>query len=96
MDSSQNVQQMAYHMLREAAVKYTEHVVVEAAVDTDAVIKPELPSELIDILHRSIELVDQGEDLHGQVRGHYATSFQLTLKFALEFLRISTDLDAYV
>ncbi|KAH8102265.1 hypothetical protein BXZ70DRAFT_63905 [Cristinia sonorae] len=67
MDSSHNVQQMAYHMLREAAAKHTEHVVVEAAVDTEAEFKPELPSELIDILQRTVELLDEGDDVHSQI-----------------------------
>lgn len=62
MDSSQNVQQMAYHILREAATRHTESVVIEAAVDTEREIKPELPPEIIEILQRTIELAEEGED----------------------------------
>lgn len=65
MDSSQNVQQMAYHILREAAVRHTESVVIEAAVDTEAEIKPELPPELIEILQRTIELAEGEDNVNG-------------------------------
>ncbi|KAI0790522.1 hypothetical protein C8Q75DRAFT_762281 [Abortiporus biennis] len=56
MDSSPNVQTMAYHMLCEAASKRTEFVVVEAAMDSEALLKPELPAELIALLQVNFSL----------------------------------------
>lgn len=63
-DSSVNVQIMAYHMLREAATKRTEYVVVEAAVDTEIEFKAELPLELIDLLQRSLVQEEESQDHH--------------------------------
>lgn len=77
MDHSQSVQQMAYHMLREAAEKHTEHVVIEAAVDTEAEVKPELPPELIDILHRTIEQAEEADDSSSQVSLRHNFSYGL-------------------
>lgn len=53
-DTSPQVQTMAYHMLREAAAKRTEYVVVEAAMDSETALKPELPVELIELLQQSV------------------------------------------
>ncbi|TCD68845.1 hypothetical protein EIP91_009559 [Steccherinum ochraceum] len=64
-DSSQSVQQMAYHMLRGAATKHTEYIVVEAAVDTETEVKPVLPDELIDILQQTIQAVEEKDELYG-------------------------------
>jgi len=61
-DSSIDVQKMAYHFLHEAARKYTEHMVIEAAVDSEIMMKPELPLELIDILQRTFNYDDGLED----------------------------------
>ena len=58
VDSSSDVQTMAYTMLREAAAKRTEHIVVEAAVDTETEFKAELPLELVELLQRSLQQVD--------------------------------------
>lgn len=54
MDSSVDVQRMAYQLLHKAAMKYTEHLVIEAAVDSEATVRPRLPLELVDILQRSL------------------------------------------
>ena len=64
-DRSVNVQRMAYQLLHEAAKKYTEHLVVEAAVDVEGTMKIELPVELLDILQRSLNQEDYDES--GQV-----------------------------
>jgi hypothetical protein len=53
-DQSQEVQRMGYHLLHNAARKRTEHYVIEAGVDTEDVVKPELPSELLAILQQSL------------------------------------------
>lgn len=53
-DQSQEVQRMGYHLLHNAAQKRTEHYVIEAGVDTEDVVKPELPLELLAVLQRSL------------------------------------------
>lgn len=53
-DPSDNVQRMAYKMLCASATKYTEHLVLEAAVDSDAELKLELPLELVSLLQMSL------------------------------------------
>ena len=60
-DGSVDVQRMAYQLLQEAAKKYTEELVIEAAVDTEDAVKPELPPELLDILQRSLNH-EEGEE----------------------------------
>lgn len=57
---------MAYQLLHEAAKKYTETLVIDAAVDTEGAMTAELPMELLDILQRSLNLED-AED-HNEVR----------------------------
>ena len=64
-DGSVNVQRMAYQLLHEAAKKYTEHLVIEAAVDVEGTMKIELPIELLDILQRNLNQEDFDE--FGQV-----------------------------
>lgn len=50
---------MAYTMLREAAAKRTEHIVVEAAVETETEFKAELPLELIELLQQSLQHAEE-------------------------------------
>ena len=64
-DGSANVQRMAYQLLHEAAKKYTENLVIEAAVDVEGTMKIELPVELLDILQRNLNQEDSDE--FGQV-----------------------------
>jgi hypothetical protein len=54
LDSSINVQKMAYQFLQGAARKRTEHLVIEAGVDTEDTFKAELPFEILDILQRTV------------------------------------------
>jgi hypothetical protein len=61
-DPSTRVQQMAYELLREAAHKYTEHLVIEAGVDTESVVRSLLPWELVSLLQQSLDIVDVEED----------------------------------
>jgi hypothetical protein len=49
---------MAYELLREAAHKRTEHLVIEAGVDTESVVKSVLPWELVSLLQQSLDIVD--------------------------------------
>jgi hypothetical protein len=55
-DPSNDVQKMAYQMLRAAAVKRTEHIVVEAGVDVEGTYEPKLPAELLEILSTQIDV----------------------------------------
>ncbi len=49
---------MAYELLREAAYKRTEHLVIEAGVDTESVVKSLLPLELVSLLQQTLDIVD--------------------------------------
>jgi hypothetical protein len=66
-DPSTSVQKMAYELLREAANKRTEHLVIEAAVDTESIVRSLLPLELISLLQQTLDVVDI-EEVPGQVR----------------------------
>jgi len=63
---------MAYNMLQQAAFKRTEHLVVEAGVDTEGTLVIELPKELLDILQSvvgvGVEVVGE-DDRDGQGMG---------------------------
>ena len=54
-DPSPTVQKKAYQLLQAAAKKRTEYFVIEAAVDTEGVVKAELPIELMMILQREMQ-----------------------------------------
>ncbi|KAI0341369.1 hypothetical protein BDW22DRAFT_1358876 [Trametopsis cervina] len=65
-DASETVPQMAYKILREAAKKRTEYMVVEAGVDTEEAIQLELPLELVALLYNvPDEDLDERSDNHG-------------------------------
>jgi hypothetical protein len=79
MDSSSIVQQMAYRLLQDAAYKRTEYLVVEAGVDTEGLVKAELPIELLEIVQRSLDEGDEFEQ-DGQVSKTLSTvALSLTL-----------------
>ncbi|KAH9041508.1 hypothetical protein EDB83DRAFT_2409286 [Lactarius deliciosus] len=61
-DPSTSVQKMAYELLREAAHKRTEHLVIEAGVDTESIVRSSLPLELISLLQQTFDIVDIEED----------------------------------
>ena len=69
-DPSDVVQRMAYKMLRESAAKYTEHLVLEAAVDSEAEVKLELPRELVELLHMNLP----EDDVEGSVANQVCVS----------------------
>ncbi|PIL27721.1 hypothetical protein GSI_10874 [Ganoderma sinense ZZ0214-1] len=75
-DGSVDVQRMAYQLLQEAAKKYTEELVVEAAVDTEDSVKSELPTELLDILQRTLNQ-EEGEE-YGQDWFGYILAWMVT------------------
>ncbi|KAJ7249410.1 hypothetical protein C8J57DRAFT_1239861 [Mycena rebaudengoi] len=61
-DPSVDVQKMTYQLLHVASRKRTEHFVIEAGVDVEAVVKADLPLELLDILQTSLNF-GQGDIL---------------------------------
>jgi len=68
-DPSTIVQKMAYQLLKAAAQKRTEYFVIEAGVDTEAVVHATLPPELLEIIQRdlhfnygSLDGEDEGEE----------------------------------
>ncbi|KAI0824805.1 hypothetical protein BC628DRAFT_1321461 [Trametes gibbosa] len=76
-DGSSNVQHMAYQLLHEAAKKYTENLVIEAAVDTEGIMKVELPIELLDILQRNLNH-DENDEFDEEWFG-YLLAWMVTL-----------------
>lgn len=53
-DPSVDVQKMAYDLLREAAKKRTEYLVIESGVNTEDV-KIDLPVELVNLLQSTLD-----------------------------------------
>ncbi|KAI0305195.1 hypothetical protein B0F90DRAFT_1702407 [Multifurca ochricompacta] len=68
-DPSTSVQTMAYGMLREAAHKRTEHLVIEAGVDTESVVRSLLPLELVSLLQQTLDIIDVDEDSSSRTFG---------------------------
>lgn len=73
-DASEFVPQMAYKMLREAAYKRTEFLVVEASVDTDETPPLNLPDELVQLLQQSF----LDEDIDDGLHNHHIFGYLLT------------------
>jgi hypothetical protein len=90
-DPSTTVQQMAYELLREAARKRTEHLVIEAGVDTESVVKSVLPWELVSLLQQSLDIVDNEEDPSSVSRERRCQS--ISIDPAAENVRILAWLD---
>lgn len=82
---------MAYELLREAANKRTEHLVIEAGVDTESVVKSLLPSELVSLIQQSLDVIDLEEDLSPVRRGSHA--WLTSTNVVLENVRDLTWLD---
>ncbi|KAI0042795.1 hypothetical protein FA95DRAFT_1682318 [Auriscalpium vulgare] len=68
-DPLPNVQKMSYEVMREAAKKYTEHLVIEAGVDAESTVRPRLPPELVALLQQTIEALDMDELSGSKVLG---------------------------
>lgn len=66
-DPSLEVQKTAYRILQTAAQKRTEHLVIEAGVDTESTFKAQLPSELLDIVGRHVNLTSTEDEDEQQV-----------------------------
>ncbi|KIK99666.1 hypothetical protein PAXRUDRAFT_822522 [Paxillus rubicundulus Ve08.2h10] len=93
VDQSQEVQRMGYHLLHNAARKRTEHYVIESAVDTEDVVNPELPTELLAILQQSLgsgealDLDEQSTVRNMEVSGYllsWMTAFDLFIGASLK------------
>jgi hypothetical protein len=93
LDPSASVQKMAYDLLREAAHKRTEHLVIEAGVDTESVVKSLLPEELVSLLQQSLEIMDIEED-PSSVR-HGSRRWLSSTNSVVENVRNLTWLDDY-
>jgi hypothetical protein len=84
---------MGYHLLQNAARKRTEHYVIESAVDTEDVVKPELPTELLAILQQSLgagealDLDDQSTARNLEVSG-YLLAWMTTFDLFIDAVRI--------
>ncbi|KAF9447824.1 hypothetical protein P691DRAFT_670660 [Macrolepiota fuliginosa MF-IS2] len=73
-DHSIEVQKMAYRILRTAAQRRTEYLVIEAGVDTESTVEATLPLELLDIVQRHVNLIniedeDEQQNLFGLLLG---------------------------
>lgn len=89
-DPSNDVQKMAYQLLREAAKKHTEYVVVEAAVDSEGSYKPQLPSELLSILDRTIDVHEESIEVRASFFIHAYPDL-----FRIDHLRLFDRLGSY-
>ena len=82
-DHSPDVQKMSYHLLQRATHKLTEHFVIEAGVDTEGVVKAELPAELLDVLRQSLSVggdldLDDTSGLRNQEVSGYLLAWMIT------------------
>ena len=69
MDASDNVPKMSYKILQSSAAKYTEHLVLEASVESESAVPLELPPELVQLLLQSSLVEDElPESVRDQVR----------------------------
>lgn len=66
-DHSLEVQKNAYNILQMAARKRTEHLVIEAGVDTESNVKATLPLELLDIIQRHVNFTNIDDEDEEQV-----------------------------
>lgn len=79
MDTSFEVQKMAYKLLSGAARKRTEYYVIEAAVEIESQVKAELPNELLGIVQHIIPVAagDEASDEHERVEFGYLLAWML-------------------
>ncbi|EKM56485.1 uncharacterized protein PHACADRAFT_92839 [Phanerochaete carnosa HHB-10118-sp] len=67
LDASEAVPKMAYKILQASATKYTEHLVLEASVDSEATVPLNLPPELVQLLQSSLSDEDAFDSAREQV-----------------------------
>lgn len=84
---------MGYNFLHNAAQKRTEHYVIEAGVDTEDVVKPEFPPELLAMLQQTLSLGDvpdideQSISRNKEVSG-YLLAWMITFDLFADAVRI--------
>lgn len=61
-DSAIYVQQMSLQLVEQAAAKHTEHLVIEAGVDTEQEVVVKIPEELVEILMRLLPVESTLQD----------------------------------
>ncbi|RDB18704.1 E3 ubiquitin-protein ligase listerin [Hypsizygus marmoreus] len=66
IDTSVDVQKMAYQFLKSAAKKRTEYHVIEAGVDSEDSVNAELPIELLQILPHTVSVDGSNADVASQ------------------------------
>ncbi|KIK58369.1 hypothetical protein GYMLUDRAFT_45278 [Collybiopsis luxurians FD-317 M1] len=76
--------QLAYQILQKAALKRTEHFVMEAGLDTEGIFKAKLPDELMVLLSRTINLDLDYDDVSAD-REHEQNVFVYLLGWMLLF-----------
>ena len=83
-DPSTTVQKMAYQLLKAAAQKRTEYFVIEAGVDTEAVVHATLPPELLEIIQRDLNF-NYGQDGEDEGGEHTQSLFGYLLGWMVVF-----------
>jgi hypothetical protein len=108
-DSSADVQKMAYQLLRVAARKRTEYLVIEAAAITDAEGEEEtpvvqeikaaglIPAELLDIIQGEVRnfVIDDDDDDDELVRLSLH-NHPYEANHRVEFVRLDVGMDAHL
>lgn len=67
MDSSEDVPKVSYKILQMSASKYTEHLVLEASVESESTVPLELPAELVQLLQNSLAEDEVSDNVREQV-----------------------------
>jgi E3 ubiquitin-protein ligase listerin len=67
LDASENVPKMSYKILQLSAAKYTEHLVLEASVESETAAPLNLPLELVQLLQSSTPDEDSANSSREQV-----------------------------
>lgn len=75
LDASESVPKMSYKILQTSADKFTEHLVLEASVESEASVPLDLPLELVQLLQSSLPDEDVSDSVREQVSGYASLSF---------------------
>lgn len=68
LDASEAVPKMSYKILQSSATKYTEHLVLEASVESETAVPLGLPVELVQLLQSSLPDEEASDGVREQVR----------------------------
>lgn len=85
-------QQMAFSIIQPATQKFTEHVVIEAAIETSDETTIDLPIELLEVIRKALETDDLQQDNVSLEKHSYIVC---QLAFTLEFVCLSPRMDGY-